>query len=98
MSIQIAFSHVGIFVRDLETMTAFYQRVMRLVITDRGNLPGRELCFLSSDPREHHQVVLATGRTGNPDDKVINQISFRVPGLEDLQQMYRTVRDDPQAS
>ena len=96
--VALSFSHVGIYVRDLDAMTAFYQRVLGLVVTDRGHLPGRELVFMSRDPREHHQVVLATGRTGDPDAKVINQISFRVGSLEDLQRMHAQIEADAGAS
>ena len=96
--VALAFSHVGIFVRDTDAMTRFYQRVLGLVVTDRGHLPGRELVFMSRDPREHHQVVLASGRTGNPDDKVINQISFRLGSLEDLQAMHAQIKSEPGAS
>lgn len=94
----MSFSHVGIFVKDLEPMARFYQDVLGLVVTDRGNLPGRTLVFMSGDAREHHQVVLATGRTGQLEDKVINQISFRVETLEDLQDAYRRVKKHGQAS
>lgn len=94
----IAFSHVGIFVRDLDRMLAFYQRVLGLVLTDRGFLPGRELAFLSGDPREHHQVVLASGRTGALEDKVINQVSFRVGSLEQLRGMFQRLQQEPEAS
>lgn len=96
--VQVAFSHVGIFVVNLEKMLAFYQRILGLTLTDRGMLPGRELAFLSGDPREHHQVVLASGRSGDLDDKVINQISFRLASLDDLQVMYHKLRGDPEAS
>lgn len=91
----LEFSHVGIHVRDMETMVGFYQRVLGLVVTDRGHLPGRELTFMSGDPREHHQVVLASGRTGDAQDKVINQISFRVPTLEGLQEMFAWLQREP---
>lgn len=91
----LEFSHVGIHVRDMELMAGFYQRVLGLVVTDRGHLPGRELTFMSANPREHHQVVLASGRTGSGDEKVINQISFRVATLEQLQQMFGWLQQEP---
>ena len=97
-TLMMSFSHVGIFVKDLEPMARFYQEVLGLVETDRGNLPGRTLVFMSGDAREHHQVVLATGRTGALEDKVINQISFRVDTLEDLQAAYQRVKKHAQAS
>ena len=97
-NVRLSFSHVGIFVQDIDRMSRFYQRVVGLVETDRGMLPGRELVFLSGDAREHHQVVLATGRTGSLDDRVINQISFRVPSLEALREVHRQVLADTEAS
>jgi catechol 2,3-dioxygenase len=89
----ISFSHMGLFVRDIDLMASFYQEALNLVVTDRGDLPGRTLVFMSSDPREHHQVVLATGRTGELTDKVVNQISFRVGSLEELQECYRRLQE-----
>ena len=56
----ISFSHFGIHVTDLPLMEEFYTRVIGLVVTDRGPLrDGSTLAFLSRDPDEHHQMVLA---------------------------------------
>ena len=73
----IKFSHVGLYVHDLAKMERFYRTTLGLVITDRGELPGRELVFMSRDAEEHHQLVLASGRNGALDVKVLNQVSFR---------------------
>ncbi len=81
-------SHVGIHIRDLEAMTAFYGRLLGMVVTDSGEANGRRYAFMSRNPREHHQLVLATGRTGEPDMLVVNQLSFRLDSLEDLQRYY----------
>jgi catechol-2,3-dioxygenase len=80
----VSFSHFGIFVYDLEKMTRFYTEVVGLVETDRGMARGRPIVFLSRELTEHHQFVLVEGRTGKPDDRVINQISLRVGSLDDL--------------
>jgi catechol-2,3-dioxygenase len=88
-----ALSHFGIFVKDLEPMVRFYTRVLGLVVTDRGSLPGGpELTFLSRDPDEHHQLVLVTGRPAESGFNVVNQISFKLPALEDLQAMHTQAR------
>lgn len=96
---RIAFSHVGIYVRDLAQMEGFYTRFMGLVVTDRGPLetPGGtvDLVFLSRDPREHHQLVLASGRPGEVPFNVVNQISFRVECLADLRTLYERLRGEP---
>lgn len=59
---EIAFAHVGLFVRDMERMERFYAGYLGLIVTDRGDLGGARLVFLSRDASEHHQVVLVSGR------------------------------------
>ena len=87
-------AHVGLFVRDLEAMIAFYCRVLGLVVTDSGDyyLGGR-IAFLSRNPEEHHQVVMASGRP-NDAPTTINQLSFRVKNLEDLRRFYTALVDE----
>jgi len=89
----LLFSHMGFYVRDLERMARFYKEVMCFFETDRGDLGPVQLVFLSRDPTEHHQIVLASGRPADLSFSVINQISLRVPDLATL----RTVRDRVQA-
>lgn len=84
-------AHVGYYVRDLEKMVAFYTRVFGLVVTDTGvsTRPGSPtMAFLSRNADEHHQIALATGR-GAEAPTTINQISFRVAGLEEVRIWYR---------
>jgi catechol-2,3-dioxygenase len=83
----LSFSHMGFLVRDLEKMVGFYRDVLGFFLTDQGTLGPRELRFLSRDPTEHHQIVLMTGR-GEDQATTINQISFRVGSLEELQTVY----------
>ena len=86
---KIMFIHVGVYLHDLAQMETFYSTALGLVVTDRGKLPGRELVFMSRDAGEHHQLVLASGRDGAQDIKILNKISFRLETLSDL----RTFRD-----
>ena len=91
----VSFSHFGIHVTDLPRMEDFYTRVLGLLVSDRGTLPGGPmLCFLSRDPDEHHQMVLVAGRPPGGGDNVVNQISFKLPALEDLKAMHRRVREE----
>jgi len=92
---EFSFSHMGIFVTDPARMEDFYTRVMGFAVTDRGLLNGVSLIFLSRDPREHHQIVLAAGRPGaaagfNP----INQISFRMADFAGLREMHRRLEGE----
>ena len=89
----VAFSHFGIHVTDMATMERFYTRVLGLLVSDRGALPGgATLVFLSRDPDEHHQLVLVTGRPPGVEYNVVNQISFKLPALADLKAMHARVR------
>mgnify|MGYP006283781735 CR=1 FL=1 len=82
-------AHFGFHVRDLEAMIEYYKQTLGLIVTDRGSYyMGGEIAFLSRDPAEHHQIVLASGRSDDGSMKLINQISFRLDKLEDLQVYY----------
>jgi len=92
----LTFSHVGFFVRDLERMADFYTRLLGFTVSDRGELDtprGRmSFVFLTRDPREHHQIVLASGRPEELAFNAINQISFRMGDFAGLREMYRAVQ------
>lgn len=66
----------------------FYKETFEFTQTDKGDLGHTQLVFLSRDPAEHHQLVLATGRPDNLQFNLINQISFRVPNLDNLRRFY----------
>jgi catechol 2,3-dioxygenase-like lactoylglutathione lyase family enzyme len=93
---KLAFSHVGVFVTDLEKMVDFYTRVLGLVVSDRDVMKdGREIAFLTLDPREHHQVVFATGRPADLAYNMIQQLSFRAESLSSLREMYVALKHEP---
>lgn len=85
--------HTGVFVRDLETMRAFYTRVLGLTVTDEDSQRG--MVFFSARPREeHHEFVIMRGRTGPEDAQVVQQISWHVDTLEELLQFHHLLRDE----
>lgn len=95
----LSFSHIGIFVCDQPMMEAFYTRVLEFTVTDRGQLSRPDgtvvdLVFLSRDPDEHHQIVLATGRPASLPFNVINQISLRADSVDTLKTFYRRLHDE----
>jgi len=80
--------HVGIYVRDLERMVAFYRDVMGMRITKQNWRAGA--VFLSADPDAvDHEIALMRGRPDAADPHLINQISMRVSSLEDLRAFRR---------
>jgi catechol 2,3-dioxygenase len=87
---QAKLCHFGIFCHDLNPMVDFYTRVFGLVVTDWGHSSrGMDIAFLSGNPDEHHQLVIAGGRPKDATFSTINQVSFKVDSLEDLQRYYQ---------
>ena len=86
--------HVGIYTQDLMKMRDFYTRVIGLKISDE-DLDGRGMCFLSSDPiAEHHEFVLMKGRQTSDDTQLVQQISFKVPTIQDLREYKQMIEDE----
>jgi catechol-2,3-dioxygenase len=87
----VGLGHVGIYVRDLERMVAFYRDFLGMQVTKQR--PGF-MAFLSSDPAaSDHEIAIMTGRPSEEDPHLINQISMRVETLDDLRSFYRRVQD-----
>jgi catechol-2,3-dioxygenase len=91
----LQFSHFGLHVIDMARMEDFYSRVLGFTVTDRGQLqrPGGaiDLVFLSRDPDEHHQIVLASGRPDASGFNPINQLSFKTDTLGGLKALYSSL-------
>ena len=84
--------HVGVYAKDLMNMRAFYTRVVGLKIADE-DLEGRGMVFLSANPEyEHHEFVLMKGRNAPEDARLIQQISFKVPSIDDLRDFYHRLQ------
>jgi catechol-2,3-dioxygenase len=80
--------HVGVRCFDTEAQVRFYTTVLGLTVTDHD--PGLGTWFLSARPgSEHHELVLTGGRDAARGTRLIQQISFRCPGLADVQAFHR---------
>jgi catechol 2,3-dioxygenase-like lactoylglutathione lyase family enzyme len=84
-------SHVGLYVHDVPKMIDFYTRVLGFVVSD-GAEDGR-ITFLSRNPSDHHQVVLVRGRTTDIETPMVQQVSFNVDTLANVQRAFRKIRD-----
>ena len=83
--------HIGIYVRDLERMVAFYRDLMGMRVTKQNWRAG--IVFLSSDPESvDHEIALMRGRPSADDPHLIQQISMRVASLDDLRDFHRRLR------
>jgi catechol 2,3-dioxygenase-like lactoylglutathione lyase family enzyme len=84
-------SHVGLYVSDVPKMIDFYTQVLGFVVSD-GAEDGR-ITFLSRNPSDHHQVVLVRGRQTGEETPMVQQVSFNVGTLANVQRAFRKVRD-----
>ena len=97
----LKFGHFGINCFDLARMEDFYTRVVGMVVADRGVVPppaDLSIVFMTLDPAEHHQLILASGRTEGKIEKgpfrgggrgsAINQISFHYADLGELRRAH----------
>jgi catechol 2,3-dioxygenase len=81
-------SHVGIFVTDMDRMRDFYTQLLGFKVMDSGALrQGVRLTFLSKDAKDHHQIVLVSGREPGT-RSTINQITFRVASIKEVRAMH----------
>jgi catechol-2,3-dioxygenase len=81
-------SHVGLYVRDVPKMIDFYTKVLGFVVSDGA--PDGRITFLSRNPSDHHQVVLVRGRTTDPETPMVQQVSFNVGTLANVQRACRS--------
>lgn len=92
----VSLSHAGVFATDVEKMVGFYTRFFGFVVSDRGiGSNGKQIVFMTSDPREHHQFVIVEGRPKDVPFNVVNQISFRVDSLATLRKMHARLAHEP---
>ncbi len=96
--VPLSMSHIGIYVHDVPKMEDFYTRVLGFTVTDRGKVRGADIVFTSWDSKDHHQVILVAGRPKELAYNHINQMSFRVASVEDLQAVWRHVKDEPEVT
>lgn len=101
---KVSFSHLGISVFDIAMMRTFYTEVMGMSVSDAGEVPRGpfELVFMTTDPNDHHQFILASGRTdtnvgsgpvvGGDVGARVFQVSFRMADLATMRSMVARIR------
>ena len=81
-------SHIGLYVNDMAKMCDFYTGLLGYKVMDSGEVRnGARITFLSKDPKDHHQIVLVTGREKGM-RSTVNQITYRVASLKEVRTMY----------
>jgi catechol-2,3-dioxygenase len=79
----MSLSHFEIRARDLKRLEDFYTRALGFVVTDRG-AGANGMIFLSLNPGEHHQIVLAPAPDGAFEQGSLDHLAFRVGDLGTL--------------
>jgi catechol-2,3-dioxygenase len=85
--------HLGIYVRDMDRMVSFYRDFLGMQVTKQA--PDGRAVFLSADPDQvDHEIALMTGRADEAGPPLIQQISLRVPSLDDLRAFHRRLQQE----
>ena len=92
----LSISHAGFHVFDMGNMVKFFTEVYGFHVVDRGSIEGRgEITFLSTDPRDHHQLVIYSGRNKDDDKVHYNHIAFRADSLDRLRKIHAALQKYP---
>jgi catechol 2,3-dioxygenase len=93
---RVRLAHLGLLVRDMARMQAFYTTVLGLGVSDRGVSERRrqEMVFLTGDPAVHHHLVLVGAGDATLEERRLDHLAFEVATLADL----RAVRDRASAA
>ena len=98
---KLRWSHVVIYVRDIDEMISFYRDVLGFEVSDRGGLdpnnPALELAFLSQVGSDHHQIAFLPIRGEGP-STTLDHIAFRVDSFADVKAMADRLQKDGRAT
>jgi catechol-2,3-dioxygenase len=93
---RLRWSHAVLYVRDLDTMLSFYEKVLGFRVSDRGPIdsrnPALELVFLSQVGTDHHQLAFVPVR-GPDAPGQLDHMAFRVDSLDDVKELAEKLRD-----
>ena len=85
----VQFRHAGFHTTDLDALVTWYCDTLGFVASDEGVASfGNRIVFLTQTADEHHQIVLLDGRPDEVPFNPINQLSFRLESLGDLQRFH----------
>ena len=93
---QLRWSHAFVHVQSMERMLGFYTDVLGFEVTDRGDLGGKSVAFLSQVETDHHQLAFMESGGGEdaPTRNRVAHFAFRVESLEEVQALHGRLRAD----
>lgn len=81
--------HVGLYVRDVDTMVDFYASFLGMTKTDQA--PDGWITFLSARPEdEHHELALVRSAEQS---SMLQQVSFYVDSLTTLKSFWQGIKE-----
>ncbi|MBO6783848.1 MAG: VOC family protein, partial [Alphaproteobacteria bacterium] len=95
----LMFSHFGIDCDDIDTLEDFYTRVLGFCVSDHGLIRGDKdrIIFMTRRPREHHQFVLAGGRSST-NETTVGETGFKAPDLDALRELRTMLEHEDRVS
>ena len=90
----LTLSHTTLAVRDLATMLDFYEGVLGFHVTNRDEVNGSQMAFVSQDPNEHHQIVMIEDMPTSESGCVLaDHLAFRTTDLTALRAVGRRLEE-----
>ncbi len=95
----VMFSHFGINCDDVDKLEDFYTRVLGFCVSDHGliNKDTTRIVFMTRRPREHHQFVLAGGRS-SANASTVGETGFKAPDLAALRDLKALLEAEAEVS
>lgn len=96
---QLRWSHAFVNVESMERMLGFYTDVLGFEVTDRGEVGGKPVAFLSQVETDHHQLAFmesarkSESAGGNARNRVAH-FAFRVGSLREVQALHNRLQAD----
>lgn len=97
---QLRWSHAFVHVQSMEKMLGFYTDVLGFEVTDRGDLGGKSVAFLSQVETDHHQLAFMESEGGEdaPTRNRVAHFAFRVESLQEVQALHGRLSADERAA
>jgi catechol 2,3-dioxygenase-like lactoylglutathione lyase family enzyme len=88
----VGLGHVGIYVRDLERMVAFYRDVLGMQVTKQRRTPFGQV-MLSADPAAaDHEIIFMEGRPEGETPRHLQHVALQVESLADVRAFHERLR------
>lgn len=97
---QLRWSHAFVHVESMAKMLGFYTDVLGFEVTDRGEVGGKPVAFLSQVETDHHQLAFMESVPNDRGSQTRNRVAhfaFRVASLEDVKSLHSRLQADERA-